>query len=217
MNTNKNNSSTKSKKQLMLSLALVGVVATSASIGTYAYFTATRTTQNNTFTAGTLDLNVNSNGTALEPFVIDNMGQNGTIGGDKTWNVKNTGSLPGRFYLRIQNLSNTENGCNDQEASIEPSCASNNEGELGDVVNLKVSVDGAEVASSTLATSEMATIGTKWSSYPSIIIQPNETKTVRALWSADESSYDNRIQSDAVKFDMNFRLIQNINGQQPAN
>jgi len=107
------------QKKVLVSLLLIGVVAAAAIGGTIAFFFARRTTTANRFTAGTLDLNVSSNGQALEPFVIDNMGANGNISGTKTWVVKNTGTLAGRVFVRLQNVANQENGCNDQEKNAE--------------------------------------------------------------------------------------------------
>jgi len=82
-------------KKVWYSVLLIAIVAAGAIIGTYAYFTATRTTSVNRFAAGTLDLDVAANGNKLEPFVIENMGDNANISGSKTWTVKNTGSHPG--------------------------------------------------------------------------------------------------------------------------
>ncbi len=204
-------------KKVFYSLAMILIVAAVAGAGTYAYFTATRTTSANKFTAGTLDLDVSANGNKLEPFVIENMGENANISGTKTWTIRNTGSLPGRLLVRLQNVVNTDNGCNDQEKAIEPACEADNLGEMGNVVALNVALDGTDVASSTLATDQMATLGTKWSALTPIILAAGEERTITAHWAADENAYGNEIQSDAVQFDMNFRLIQNINGQQPAN
>ena len=198
-------------------MAMILIVAAVAGAGTYAYFTATRTTSANKFTAGTLDLDVSANGNKLEPFVIENMGENANISGTKTWTIRNTGSLPGRLLVRLQNVVNTDNGCNDQEKAIEPACEADNLGEMGNVVALNVALDGNDVASTTLATDQMATLGSKWSALTPIILAAGEERTITAHWAADENAYGNEIQSDAVQFDMNFRLIQNINGQQPAN
>ena len=196
---------------------MIGVVAALASAGTYAYFTATRTTSANRFAAGTLDLDVAANGNKLEPFVIENMGDNANIDGTKTWTIKNTGSLPGRLLVRLQNVVNNENACNDQEAAAEPACAADNNGELGNVITLKVALDGVDKVSSTLATAQQTKIGTDWSALPEIVLQANEERTITAYWAADESSYGNEIQSDDTQFDVNFRLIQLINGQAPSN
>lgn len=203
-------------KRLVLSILLIVLVAGGAIAGTYAFFTAQRTASTNRFTAGTLDLNVTSNSVANEPFVIDNVGTNGDISGEKTYIVKNTGSLPGRLYLRLQNVNNEENGCNDQESAVEPNCAADNIGEMGNVIAMNVDLDGTQVATTNLATANQAALGTQWSALAPIILQPNEQRTVRVHWAAGENDYDNSIQSDSVAFDMNFRLIQQVN-QQVAN
>lgn len=205
-------------KKVWYSIAMITVVAGLATAGTYAYFTATRTTSANRFTAGTLDLDVAANGNKLEPFVIENMGDNANISGTKTWTVKNTGSLPGRLLMRLQNIVNNENGCNDQEKAAEPDCdVAGNEGDLGKVINLKIALDGTDKVESTLATDRQAKVGTDWSALPEIILQKNEERTVTAYWAADENSYGNEVQSDDIQFDVNFRLIQQISGQAPSN
>lgn len=207
----------KINKKTIFSVLLVAIIAIAGGAGTYAYFTATRTTESNKFVAGTLDLSVDSNNNVLEPFVIENMGENGNIGGEKTWNVKNTGSLPGRLLVRVQNLNNQENGCNDQEAAIEPNCGQDTEGELGNVINLNLALNGKDVASGLLNTANYTNIGSGWATITPVIIKPGEQVTVRAHWAADENSYGNEIQSDSVQFDTNFRLIQQINGPAPSN
>lgn len=204
-------------KKVWYSITMIIVVAALAAGGTYAYFTATRTTSANRFAAGTLDLDVAANGNKLEPFVIENMGNNANIDGTKTWTVVNTGTLPGRLLVRLQNVVNTENACNDQEAIAEPACAADNNGELGNVITLKVALDGTDKVESTLATNQQSKIGTDWSALDPIILQPNESRTITAYWAADEDSYGNEIQSDDAQFDVNFRLIQLINGQAPSN
>jgi hypothetical protein len=145
------------------------------------------------------------------------MGDNANISGSKTWTIKNTGTLPGRLLLRLQNVSNQENSCNDQEKAAEAGCEANNEGELGAVIDLKVDLDGQEKVSSTLATANQSKIGLDWNALTPIIVAPGQEKTVTAHWAADENAYGNEVQSDSVQFDMNFRLIQQISGPTPAN
>lgn len=206
----------KNKKKIFLSLGIIATVI-AGGVGTFAYFSARRTVEGSKFTAGTIDLDVASNGNKLEPFVIENMGENGNISGTKTWTIKNTGTLPGRFLVRLQNLSNKDNGCNDQEKNIEPACEANDEGELGNVVDLKVALDGADKVSSTLATANEGAIGQAWNALSPIVLAPNESKTITAHWSADENSYGNEVQSDSVGFNVDFRLVQLINGPTPSN
>lgn len=207
------------KKKMWLSIALIGVVAGGALVATYAYFTAQRTTSANKFTTGTLDLDVSANGNKVEPFVIENLGSpDGDISGTKTWTVKNTGTLPGRFLLRLQNVQNQENGCNDQEKLVDPTCEDPGKvGDLGAAINLKVALDGVDKAQSTLTEANQGVIGAAWATLPAIILQPNETHTVTAYWSTGADEYGNEVQSDSVQFDMNFRLIQKINGPAPEN
>ncbi|MDD5433725.1 MAG: TasA family protein [Candidatus Pacebacteria bacterium] len=47
-------------KKIIISLAIIGIVGAIAVGGTVAYFTDTETSTGNTFTAGTLDLKVDS-------------------------------------------------------------------------------------------------------------------------------------------------------------
>lgn len=199
-------------KKVLLSIGLIAVTLTAAGAATFAYFTATRTTSQNQFVAGTLDLDVSANGNKLEPFVVTNMGTTGVIGGEKTWTVKNTGSLPGRLLVRLQNVVNKDNGCNDQEAAVEPNCTADDLGELGGVINLQVGLDGVDKVSSTLATDQQSKVGTDWAALTPIILAAGETRTVTVHWSTGENGYGNEVQSDSVAFDANFRLIQNITG-----
>lgn len=201
-------------KKVWYSISMIAIVSGLSIAGTYAYFTASRTTSANRFTAGTLDLNVASNGANLEPFVIENMGNDANISGTKTWTIKNTGSLPGRLLIDLKNVVNTENGCNDQEKIADPTCeAPDKQGDLGKVVDLKVALDGADKVSSTLAKDQEAKIGTDWAALPAIVLQPNEERTITTHWAADANSYGNEVQSDFVQFDVDFRLVQLNNKQ----
>ena len=210
-------SSMDKQKKLLISVLIIATVLAAGVGATLAYFFATRTVSTSKFATGTLDLDVSSNGTKLEPFVVENMGDNANISGTKTWTVKNTGTLPGRLLVRLQNVSNQENGCNDQEKTAEPSCEADNEGELGAVIDLKVDLDSVEKVNSTLATANQSKIGQDWNALSPVIVGAGETKTITAHWAADENAYGNEVQSDNVQFDMNFRLIQLINGPTPAN
>lgn len=210
---------TNNKKLFVSILAMTGV-AIGAGIGTAAFLSARRTTSVNKFEAGTLDLDVVSNGEAVAPFVIENLGETGDISGEKTWTITNTGTLPGRLLVRIKNLVNQENGCNDQEAEAEPACASDTVGELGSKISLKLNLDGSnqtalngtDVVSSFLANADVGNIGTAWKALPTITLQPNDVVTVQAHWATGEADYGNEVQSDDLTFDMDFRLIQQITG-----
>lgn len=204
-------------KKLLISVLLIAVISAIAISATVAFFTARRTVTSSKFTMGTLDLDVASNGQKLEPFVIDNIGQNGNISGSKTWTVKNTGSLPGRLLIRLQNVINKENGCNDQEKLAEPNCEADNEGEMGAVIHPKIALDGVDKVESSLATADQSKIGNDWNALPPVILGPGEERTITIHWETTEDQYGNEIQSDSVEFDVDFRLIQLISGPTVTN
>ena len=113
----------KNKKRVFLSLLIIAGISVLAIAATRAFFTARRTQSGNKFTMGTLDLTVGSS-PKTDSFVVNNIGEDGRITGQKVWAVKNTGTLPGRMFVRLRNLVNKENGCNDQEKVAEPDCLS---------------------------------------------------------------------------------------------
>ena|SRR3989344_821586 len=206
------------KKPWVSILLIVGALVGTA-YGTFAFFTATRTAEDNVFTAGTLDLSVTGeNSIANEPFIIENLGETGNLDGTTTWTIENTADLPGRLLVRIVDLENFENGCNDQEESVEPTCADNLLGEFGAVVNAVIALDGVDKVSSTLATSDLLVMGDDWNDLVTpVIMNPGDTHDITFHWATDEDAYGNEIQSDSVRFDLVFQLIQDIEGPTPAN
>ncbi|OGK45011.1 hypothetical protein A2957_01110 [Candidatus Roizmanbacteria bacterium RIFCSPLOWO2_01_FULL_38_11] len=208
----------KVNRRLLTSVVIVGITAIAAIAGTAAYFTSTRTAQSNKFETGTIDLDVKSGGVVNQPFVLENLGDDANISGTKTYTIKNTGTLPGRLMLRLQNVANLENGCNDPETADEPNCANDTEGELGALINLQIARDGTNVVNSTLATANVGKVGNDWAGLTPIILQPDETTDVTLSWNLGRDEYGNNVQSDSVGFDANFRLIQKLStGPTPSN
>jgi len=201
------------KKQLLISLLiLVATVGLTFGI-TRAFFTDTETSTGSTFTVGTLDLDVGgANGTNVEPFVIDNIGEEGNIGGTKVWIVNNTGSLPGRLYFKLDSLLNHENGCNEPEAIVDATCddPGTGQGEMGGVVTVNAYLDDVLKATSTLETANEDVIGTTWSALPAMEIPAGGSATVKLDWATDQDAYGNEIQSDSITFDVGFDLVQII-------
>jgi predicted ribosomally synthesized peptide with SipW-like signal peptide len=204
----------KEKRNVWLSLTIIFVVLGAGIGGTYAYLNAQRTTSQNRFAAGTLDLSVTgSNNVVNEPFVIDNIGETANISGTKTWTVKNTGTLPGRLSIRLSGVSNEENGCNDQEKEVELSCDADNVGELGGVITANVALDGADKVSSLLTNALQDKIGNDWDSLAPVVLPPGSQKTITIHWDTPGTAYGNEVQSDSVKFDVVFRLNQLVSAQ----
>ncbi|PIQ73444.1 hypothetical protein COV58_02540 [Candidatus Roizmanbacteria bacterium CG11_big_fil_rev_8_21_14_0_20_36_8] len=205
-------------KKPWVSILLIIMAIGGTALGSYAYFTATRTAETNTFTAGTLDLNVTGDNIANKPFVITNMGENANISGSQDWTITNTGSLPGRLLVRVTNLDNQENGCNDQETAVETTCANDTVGELGGVITLNVAMDGVDQVSSTLTNADLLVIGDQWNdTVLPVIMQPGDSHVITMHWETNENAYGNEIQSDSLTFDTVFQLIQAIDGPSPAN
>lgn len=128
----------------------------------------------------------------------------------KEWTLKNTGSLPGRLLVRLENVENINRGCNDQKRRERPNCDNEDFGMLGQYINLTLELDGREMASSTLADEDQNLIRERWSALDPIIFQPGDEKTIKILWSSDPDNYGNEIQADEVRFDISFRLIQRL-------
>lgn len=196
------------KKNWLLSFLLIIVTVIIAVSGTTAYFTAQKTGTANKFTIGTLDLDISSPTGKLEPINIGTLGAEANIQGEKVWTVKNTGTLPGRLLVKLANVKNLENGCNQPEKEAEPNCETDNIGELGKIMTVKVLLDDSQKAQSTLADSQSEEIEKQWNSLPPIILNPGESKTLAVSWNANETDYGNEVQSDSVEFDLDFRLIQ---------
>ncbi|MBU1200828.1 M73 family metallopeptidase [Patescibacteria group bacterium] len=193
-------------------LVLIAVIGGTFAV-TRAFFTDTETSTGSTFTVGTLDLDVGgANGSNVEPFVIENIGDTGDIDGSKVWTVNNTGSLPGRLYFKLDNVLNYENGCNEPEALVDVTCLDPGvgEGDLGGVVTIHAYLDGVEKASSTLASANQAVIGNTWTALPAMTIPANSSVQVMLDWSTGENDYGNEIQSDSITFDVGFDLVQII-------
>jgi predicted ribosomally synthesized peptide with SipW-like signal peptide len=97
----------KERKRLLLVIALVAVAITLIGAGTYAYFSATVTTETINFTAGTIDLSVN--GSSIWNSVSYNETFNDLKPCQKRWvnvTVKNNGTNPMYAWLSVCNLSN---------------------------------------------------------------------------------------------------------------
>lgn len=212
------------RKILLAVLALI-ILTTVTAVTAAALFTDEETSGTNTFTAGTLDLAVDGTDDAVEfqSFSISNIGVDGVVTGGNTWEVSNSGSVPGYLSMSITGLTNTENGCNEPELKTEPACEADNNGELGAAITTTVLVDrdgaGATFSdetavSSTLATANQGAYATQWDAYAAsltdgyIEIGAGESIDVTLNWATDPATYDNSIQSDGVTFTVQFDLTQ---------
>jgi hypothetical protein len=197
-------------KKVLYSLIVISIAIIAAITGTVAFFSATQTVDEASFIAGTLDLDVRSGNVPLESFILENLGEDITMSGYKDWTIKNTGSLPGRLLIRLENVENVNGGCNDQKKMVRPNCENEDFGMLGQYLTFTLRLDGEDLVSSSLSTEEANNIGSQWSQLEPIVLESGEERTIRAYWMADPDQYGNEIQADSVKFDISFRLIQKL-------
>ena len=197
-------------KKIFLSLAIIIAVSSFSFLLTKAYFTDKKTSSGNTFTVGTLNLEVgDSQNGQIEPFVISGLG-NGEITGQKIWKLKNTGSLPGQFVVNLDNLLNNENGCNIPESEVDQTCDNPGigEGELNNVISVNFYIDNISKISVPLNENGIETLLNYWNNESNILVlEPNQEVELKIEWFESES-YGNEIQSDSLSFDLNFNLQQ---------
>jgi len=129
-------------KKILLSIMTIALVGSVAFGATKAYFSDTETSTGNTFTAGTLDLNVDGDNVNVVKFTVGNMRPGNQPKGK--FILANVGSING--YLDLENITVTgyENICLDPEIDSGDSTCGNpgqGKGELQDVVNLRLFVD----------------------------------------------------------------------------
>jgi predicted ribosomally synthesized peptide with SipW-like signal peptide len=101
----------KVRKLLLLGLAIL-TVAGLIQGGTFAWLTDTEAVQNNSLTAGTLDLKVDGSGTTV-PFTFENIFPGDQ--GNYTWNLHNVGTGDGRVYLQDIELTESNLPTNGDE------------------------------------------------------------------------------------------------------
>lgn len=199
------------KPRIVLSILIIIMAIGGTFLATRAYFQATGTAAGNKITAGTLDMTVGgAQGTAIENFVADNIGAVGDVSGTKTWTVKNTGTLPGRLYFRIQDVVNDENGCNQPEGLVDKTCDNPGpgEGELGKALKFNVYLNGVLVKLTDLDTANQDVIKDTWNSLPKVMIPAGGSADVKIEYLAGETDYGNEVQSDSVSFNTRFDLVQ---------
>lgn len=199
------------KKRILLSGIVIGAVILGTALITRAYLRASQTATGSKFAVGTLDMDVGGKrGTLIDPFVVEDIGEEVNISGSKTWTVNNKGTLPGRLYFRLNDVINYENDCNEPEALVDTTCTDPgaDEGDLGSKLTFKVYLGGQLVSTTNLTKTDMPSIRTAWNALPAVLIPAGQSKEVKVEYLASENNYGNEVQSDSVTFDARFDLIQ---------
>lgn len=179
------------KRTLVAALALVLVVGL-AGAGTFAYFSDTETSIGNSFTAGTLDLEVGGQNPNSSPdFTLENVkpGDSGTV----TYDLTNVGSIAG--FLDLSGISVSDGPGATTEAEPTP-----DSGELSACVQVVVTLGGTTVYSGPLSS-----ILEAYDLDVSLAAGGSTTLTIE--WSVGES-VGNEIQGDVATVGLTIELDQ---------
>ncbi len=200
-------------RSILKSLVVVALIATVVTGATTAYFSDVEVSQNNTITAGTLDLSVDgANPLATAAFTVTDF-----VPGDTksvTYVLKNEGSIDGYIDVRDISVTSAENGCNEPEvAAGDTTCATpgSGEGELADRVtmtlyfddNCNVVADGGESV-----IYEGAASGIAGAYDANRMLAHGATQCIGVTLAWTQSAQDNIAQGDDLALALTFELGQ---------
>ena len=89
------------KKKILFSLLTIAVVGALVGIGIFAYFSDVERSENNTFTAGTLDLEVNTENPWTSTSINVTCMEPGATSNSVNITVENIGCLDGDLFMRL--------------------------------------------------------------------------------------------------------------------
>ena len=208
------------KKAFVGTLSAIAVgAAITLTGGSSAYFIDRESNDDVSIEAGDLDLEYTllDGGNAVTGSAIEL--SNVKPGFAKTYNIKvtNNGSVPGTASLAFVNVQDEENGSPEMEGSGPerdggPAADSQNVGDLGGAINVRVSP-----LLNQAAFSGMIYQFVEYSHTPVVHLQPGETKTVTIELTIPDHGdavdqhgrwIDNLIMTDSYTFDVELRLVQ---------
>jgi predicted ribosomally synthesized peptide with SipW-like signal peptide len=126
-------------KKILVSIIIIAVMCAAIGGGIHAYFSDTETAAGNTFTAGTLNLQVGSSDPCVEHISLSGMKPN-TSGNAASWLATNIGTIDGTLDITLSTITNNENGVSEVEIAAGES-PSNTIGELGQLLKVAFWMD----------------------------------------------------------------------------
>ncbi len=200
-------------KKILFSLMTVALVVGLVGAGAFAYFSDTETSAGNTFTAGTLDLEVDGqNPLTATKFTVTNMRPGNQPKGK--YKLENIGTLDG--YIDLENVTVTSYENIRTEAEVEAGDPTAGDpgmgnGELQNVVNLRLFVDYG--GDGWISTGDVVFYNGLVSALPSNFdlnepLNAGTTTYIVALFDWWSTPNDNQAQSDSMDIDITFELAQ---------
>ena len=199
-------------KRILMSLMTVALVSALIGGGIYAYFSDIETSAGNTFTAGTLDLNLDGVNTNVVKFTVSDVKPGDSGGG--SWTVANVGSIAGYLDLESISVSEAIGTTTDPEEADEPTGVDTIQ--LGNYLMVHLFVDTnnngswdageADIFGTDAAPAAINTIAASYALDLSLAATGG-TNYITLVWSVGTGT-DNRIQGDSVTLDITFELQQ---------
>lgn len=230
-------------RRIIASLLVIGVVGATAAGTTFALFSDSEDSQQNTFAAGEIDLkidwNESYNGEPVETQELtDNPGPIFNLTdvkpGDegKATVSLHVGSNPAYVHFNATQTANLENGCTEPEAEVDQSCGNpgQGEGELGQFQQFTIWYDDGDnvrqddeeiIFEGTAEELDGSTVELDGDPSTEQIdpVQPDEVSYVGVKWEVPRE-VGNVIQGDTKRFDFDFFAVQarhNSDREKPGN
>ena len=200
-------------KKILVSFMTIALVSALIGGGIYAYFSDVETSTGNTFTAGTLDLNLDGGNINVVKFTVDDVKPGDSSGG--TWTVANVGNMDGYLDLESIGVSEDIGTTTDPELADEVPPGTDT-AQLGNYLMVHMFIDANNNGSWDSGETDIfgtnaspVAINTIASSYglDLSLLANGGTNYITLLWSVG-TTVDNRIQGDSVTLDITFELQQ---------
>jgi len=205
-------------RKVLLSLMTIALVGILIGGGVHAYFADTETSTGNTFTAGTLDLRVDSENPWTSTAVTVSDMEPGVAAADVDLTCENVGTLTGDLYMRITSVSDAGSTIGEPECVAEggswtsPSgpCSGNTPvDDISTKITLNCEVDASPVAG--LDSILLSAVPGTWTLIRDDIAGSSITLSIGGTLS---SSATNEYQGDRSTFTIELYLAQD--GQTPT-
>jgi predicted ribosomally synthesized peptide with SipW-like signal peptide len=198
--------------RILLSIMTIVLVCALIGGGVYAYFSDIETSTGNTFTAGTLDLNLDGGNTNVVKFTVADV-KPGDSDSD-TWTVANVGTIDG--YLDLESIGITEGIGTTTEPELVDEPTHGDANQLGNYLMGHLFIDTnddgnwdegeTDIFGTDAVPVKINSIAANYGLDLSLA-HGGGTNYITLAWSIPTAT-DNRIQGDNVTLDMTFELQQ---------